>query len=111
MVALSPALLIELLLNGDNLLKESVDLCVDLVAERAMNFAVFWGQITSDNVVHELLTHLKTRANLVRQPSGDWGATSRARVLRVVDNVGLDHRPVLVAETVSGVHILEQEES
>lgn len=74
-------------------------------------FSYIWTtQFGHVNTLDEVLALLETRADLVWQPCCDWSTTCCARVLGVVDDVLLDHVPVLMSEPKACVDVAKHQE-
>ena len=104
-------LTLEVFLQSVHLVEQSLDLSIHLVPNSLVLNLVGTVKLLDVDVVQQNLALFKTGANLVGQPSGDRGATSSAGVLGVVDDVLLDHDPVLVAEVERGVDVAEHQEA
>jgi len=84
---------------------------IGVVFELFENLTVLGAQVIWVDLLDSPLTHLKAGANLVWQPGCDWGTSSSSWVLRVVNDVLLNHVPMLVAEFESSVDVLEHQEA
>jgi hypothetical protein len=73
------------------------------------DFFFFGIELISFNILNEYLALFKTSANLVWQPGSDWGSTSCSWVFGVINDVLLDHTPVLMSESEGSMYVLQHQ--
>jgi hypothetical protein len=102
---------VEIFLKKANFLKQSSDLIFNLCLNATEFNSVISAQLVLVNGFDKNLTLLETRSHLVGQPSSNWSSTGCLWVLSVVDNVLLNHAPVLMSKFEGCMNIAKHQEA
>lgn len=90
-------------------MEDPLDLHFDVLLDSVEVILLVSVQLRSVDVRNVVLTLLQASSNLVWQPGSDWGSTSSSWILGVVNDIFLDHAPVLVSEPEGGVDVLQHQ--
>jgi hypothetical protein len=102
---------VEVFLKSTNFLKQSSDFIFNFCLNSTEFTSVISAQFVLVNGFYKNLTLLETRSHLIGQPSSNWSTASCLWVLGVVDNVLLNHAPVLMSEFEGCMNITKHQEA